>query len=202
MVDEGYTKFNLNWTRHPPFRHDQIQDLIKWRKHLWFAGLIGYDADDKVGYGNMSARIGNQFVVSGTQTGILRNTNANHWSLVQGYSFEDNRVDCTGPVAASSESLTHAALYELDLSILAVVHGHSRDIWRRLLHRIPTTDPKVAYGTPEMAQELRRLYEESAWFREEGVVIMAGHQDGVIAFGATIGQAAKRILDLVIDDHT
>lgn len=49
------------------------------------------------------------------------------------------------------------------------------------------------YGTPEMAREFPRLYHETD-FADSGVAVMAGHEEGIVAFGADTGQAAERIL--------
>ena len=46
-----------------------------------------------------------------------------------------------------------------------------------------------------MAYEFRRLYEETD-FAEQGVAVMGGHEEGIVAFGQTIEQAEQRILRL------
>jgi hypothetical protein len=61
------------------------------------------------------------------------------------------------------------------------------------MFRVPSTGYNVAYGTPEMARELVRLYRETE-FAKEGVAQMAGHEDGVVSFGDTIENAAQRLL--------
>jgi ribulose-5-phosphate 4-epimerase/fuculose-1-phosphate aldolase len=99
-------------------------------------------------------------------------------------------------VQASSEALTHAAIYELDAGIRAIAHVHSGELWDRLLDRIPTTSPDVPYGTPEMAREFRRLYRESG-FAETGVAVMAGHAEGLVAVAGDIHEATRRLLDLL-----
>jgi hypothetical protein len=59
---------------------------------------------------------------------------------------------------ASSESLTHAAVYSGDGAAGAVIHCHADALWQRLVGRVPTTSAEVAYGTPEMAGEVLRLF--------------------------------------------
>ena len=94
---------------------------------------------------------------------------------------------------ASSEALTHAALYELDAGICAIVHVHSLILWRTLIHRVPTTAEEVRYGTREIAREFLRFYRETD-LPEIGVAVMAGHKEGIVTFGHTMEQAAQRIL--------
>jgi len=193
MTDEVGIKFELDWLPTPELKLQIIEDLMEWRKPLWLAGLIGYSYPDSVGFGNMSARIFDKFVITGTNTGGKRKLKGQDFALVTQYSFEHNRVQCTGPVAASSESLTHAALYQLDIRITAVVHVHSTRLWMALKDKIPTTSSEAAYGTVEMANEFGELWKDP-WFKKNGIAVMGGHQDGLIALGATVREATRRIL--------
>lgn len=197
MIDEGYTKYEVDWHRTPPLPADDVRSLNECRNRLYEAGLVGYYAEHGVGFGNLSIRgaTPGTFVISGTQTGHIPHTDARHYALVTGYDIAANRVTCEGPVQASSEALTHAAIYELDPAIRAIAHAHSGELWRRLKDRIPTTAPDVPYGTPEMAREFRRLYAETD-FAETGVAVMAGHEEGLVAVGATIDEATDRLLAL------
>lgn len=197
MIDEGYIKFDIDWRRGPPPDVQAVADLNRWRKPLYEAGLIGEYADLGIGFGNISMRSGaaGQFVISGTQTGHLDDLGPEHYALVTDYDIAANRVSCSGQVKASSESMTHAAIYELNPAITGVVHVHSAAMWNRLINRLPTTNPDVAYGTPAMAQEFLRLYHDTD-FAEKGVAIMAGHDEGILSFGTDLTEAAGRILDL------
>jgi len=108
--------------------------------------------------------------------------------------FRSNSVVSIGPIHPSAESMTHAALYECSPAVQAVVHVHSKEMWETNAWKAPTTDPRVRYGTPEMAAEFKLLYDESAWFRERGFAVMGGHEDGLISVGQTLHDAAERIL--------
>jgi L-ribulose-5-phosphate 4-epimerase len=197
MIDEGYTKFTVYWSDRSPVDHPAVAELERWRQPLFEAGLVGHYADLDVGYGNLSMRVdaGGLFIISGTQTGHLARTDRHHYALVTEANIDENSVRCTGSVQASSETLTHAAIYELDLSIQAVVHVHSAGLWERLKHAAPTTDADVAYGTPEMAGEFKRLYRTTE-LPDTGVAVMAGHESGLVSLGTTLREAALRILSL------
>jgi ribulose-5-phosphate 4-epimerase/fuculose-1-phosphate aldolase len=195
MIDEGYTKYQVAWTRSEAIPADELRSLDVWRRRLYHAGLIGHDEQHDVGYGNISIRAGKGFIISGTQTGHIADTDGRHYSRVTAYSIDANRVECSGPVQASSEALTHAAIYELAPEIAAVVHVHSRPLWTRYRDVLPTSGAGIPYGTPEMAREFQRLYRETA-FADDGVAVMAGHDDGLIAFGRDMEQGARRILAL------
>lgn len=196
-IDEGYVKYESHWTPGPATHVEAARQLDAWRRPLFEAGLIGEYAKHGVGYGNLSVRRGtsNLFLITGTQTGKLAVTDERHYSLVTDCDLRGNVVRCSGPIQASSEAMTHGAIYALGDAIGAVVHAHSRALWEAHLGRLPTTDPDVAYGTPAMAMELDRLYRMGG-FREAGIAVLAGHEDGVVSFGTTIEEAATRLLTL------
>jgi len=196
-IDEGYIKYQSFWTKAPATHPAAAEKLESWRRPLFDAGLIGEYREYGIGYGNISIRCGEpgQFLISGTQTGNVATTDRAHYSLVTAWGIHANRVCCVGPVQASSEAMTHAAIYELDLNIGAIVHVHSEVLWQRFLNVLPTTSPDVAYGTPEMANEFRRLYRDTD-FRKSALAVMAGHDEGLLSFGDTLEEAAIRILDL------
>lgn len=195
MIDEGYTKYECSWRQAPALAIERIAALNDWRNRLYDHGLIGYYKRHGVGFGNVSIRDGDSsgFIISGTQTGHISRTDQNHYSLVTACDIDANHVSCEGPVQASSEALTHAAIYALDPAIRAIVHVHDQALWHRLMYRAPTTAPNVYYGTPEMAKEFARLYRETG-LAEERIAEMGGHEEGIVSFGNDIDEAAQRIL--------
>ena len=195
--DEGYIKYESVWAPGPPPAAAVAEELDRWRHELYAMGLIGYDDDHEVGYGNISVHASQpgQFFISGTQTGHLEHTDRSHYTLVTSCDIETNRVHCCGPVEASSEAMTHAAIYRVNLGIRAVVHVHSTDLWNSTRDVLPTTGPTVAYGTPAMAEEFRRLYLHGD-LANAGIAVMAGHPGGLISFGGTLEHATTRILNL------
>jgi ribulose-5-phosphate 4-epimerase/fuculose-1-phosphate aldolase len=196
-IDEGYVKYQSHWSPGAAPDTAAAQLLEEWRKPLFAAGLVGHYDELNIGFGNLSTRSGEpgQFLITGTQTGHIEQTTVAHYSLVTSFDVGHNEVYCTGPVQASSEAMTHAALYALDPSIAAIVHVHSKPLWDRYLRKLPTSDSTVAYGTPEMAMELERLYRNSP-FGSDGVAVMGGHEDGLISIGESIEQATTKILAL------
>ena len=134
------------------------------------------------------------FVVTGTQTGGLRQLAVEHLAVVRRWDVATNRVWSEGQELPSSESLTHGAVYDLSPSIRAVFHGHAPALWRQAAAlRLPISDPHVEYGTPEMAHEVARLYRDTP-LAEMGVFAMGGHEDGVVSFGATPAEAGARLV--------
>ncbi len=196
-LDEGYIKYDSRWTPGPAPDSTLTDELERWRLPLFEAGLVGHYAEHNVGYGNLSVRgpLPDQFVISATQTGALRKTGPEHYTLVTATDIGRNRVWSTGPLKASSEAMTHAALYALSSAINAIVHVHSKSLWNEYLNVLPTTDLAVAYGTPAMAAEFERLW-SAGRFRNDGLAVMAGHEEGIVSIGTTLEEASRRVLAL------
>ena len=109
--------------------------------------------------------------------------------------MKKNMVKTLGPIRASSESMTHCAVYQARDSINCVLHVHNRELWKRLLDLgCDSTESDTPYGTPQIAFEVATLIglrRESSSF-----IVMAGHEDGIIGYGETISSAFEQILGL------
>ena len=101
-------------------------------------GLIGMYPDG-IGFGNISIRCNeNTFLISGTATGGIIDLDNSHYALVTDYNLTTNSLTCKGSINASSESLTHALIYESSPSTNAVIHIHNLALWKKLMHEVPT----------------------------------------------------------------
>jgi len=188
MIDEGYIKFNCYWEKANVFQNKDIAALNDWRTQLYKLGLVGAYANG-IGFGNVSQRLeGNQFIISGTATGNLETLDASHYALVTDFDIDKNKVFCKGLTKASSESMSHAVIYQALSNVKAVFHIHHKKMWQHYLHKVPTTRDSAAYGTPEMAYEILRLLKESSLL-ETRFFTMAGHEEGILAFGETLAEA-------------
>jgi hypothetical protein len=70
----------------------------------------------------------------------------------------------------------------------AVVHCHDSKLWAAVLNQAPTTSKAIAYGTPEMAYEIMRLFTASD-VRSREIFVMAGHEGGIVTFGKDLEEA-------------
>ncbi|MEK8090274.1 class II aldolase/adducin family protein [Thermithiobacillus plumbiphilus] len=202
--EDGVIKFELDFEPGPALPASLLCELNDWRQRLFAAGLIGQDAAryGGVGYGNVSMRLPpvhapmpGAFVVSGTQTGGLPVLTPEHYALVLACQPARNYIRATGPIAPSSEAMTHGMFYAVNDTLQFVMHGHSPLIWGRAADLgIPVTRADVPYGTPAMAEEIARLYADPA-ARGRGIFAMGGHEDGVIAFAERAAEAGGTLLD-------
>jgi L-ribulose-5-phosphate 4-epimerase len=194
MMDEkGYIKFNCQSIKDKPVDKKLIEQLNVWRNKLYHLKLVGAYPNG-IGFGNISIRLdGKNFLITGSATGNHQYLTNKHYTIVTSYNFAENTLTCNGPIQASSESLTHAAVYEANKDINAVIHIHSKSLWNRLLQIIPTTSPTVEYGTPQMAMEIHRLFKETN-LNSKKILVMAGHEEGIISFGKDLEEAGNLIL--------
>jgi L-ribulose-5-phosphate 4-epimerase len=197
MINEtGSVKYECDWEKSNAFDLPHINDLNNFRAKLYALRFIGAYANG-IGYGNISMRLeGNLFLISGTSTGHLEFLTREHYTKVTAYNFGQNRLTCCGPIKASAESLTHAAVYECDNETNAVIHIHDKKLWNQLQGKVPTTSPDVEYGTPQMALEMFRLFKESN-VKTSKILVMAGHEEGIITFGKTLDEAMNVILKYI-----
>ena len=164
-------------------------ELNAYRRKLLQLRLIGVDSNG-IGYGNLSIRDGttNNFYITGSATGGIPQLVLADCAKVVAYDFEKNWLRYDGSAIPSSESLTHAAVYESDAQAGSVIHCHDLKLWAALLNQAPTSSKAVDYGTPEMAYEVTRLFKVTA-VQSRKILVMAGHEGGIVAFGKDLEEA-------------
>lgn len=189
-----YVKFTYQCAREDISPFAALGELNACRRKLVDQHLLGVYSDG-VGFGNVSVRDGRtaSFYITGSATGGFPELTSTDCVRVVAYEFGRNWLSYEGAAIPSSESLTHAAIYESDPSASAVIHCHDSVLWRALLDRVPTTSKTIAYGTPEMACEIMRLFKISD-VRSKKIFVMAGHQDGVVAFGKNLEDAFDMLM--------
>ncbi|WPU65965.1 class II aldolase/adducin family protein [Peredibacter starrii] len=192
--DEGVIKFKLTLKRAPAPEMNQVIALEKWRALFFKLALIGEYPIDKIGYGNLSSRIGKKtFIITGSQTGHLAHLQAHHYSKVIECDLKKGSVTAEGLIPPSSESLTHYGMYEANPNINYVFHVHHQKLWEMMCNGpFDYISDDVPYGTQAMAEAASQLMGT----KTSGIFVMKGHEDGIISYGATPEEAGKIILEL------
>lgn len=206
---EGVIKYHLDFTRRSveqPGFFKALASLNEARSALKARSLIGQDPSryGGDGFGNISLRfVGQQFLISGSQTGQLERLTSSDIALVEDFNYAANQLKASGMTKPSSESMTHGVAYQSLAKINAVVHVHSPDIW---CHSdclgLSATAADIPYGTPQMAEAVRQLL--LAECRRDSissqsalpaiVFVMKGHEDGVVAVGDTLEDCKQALL--------
>ena len=193
-MDEGYIKYDCRWMKAKPVSSEKIKDINLIRNRFHKIGLIGV-YDNGIGFGNIIIRSESDFLITGSATGGIELLDENHYVTVNNYNLEENTLVCTGPIKASSESLSHAVIYESLPAVNAVIHVHHLELWKELMHKLPTTSDQVSYGTPDMAFEIKRLLLETTT-QEQKALVMGGHEEGILVFGNSLEEAENIMLKL------
>ena len=184
-----YVKFKYQRALPDIAPFDALVELNAFRRKLLEQHLMGVDSNG-VGFGNLSVRDGStmSFYITGSATGGLPELTPTDCVRVVAYDFATNCLCYEGTAIPSSESLTHAAIYESVPTISAVIHCHDSVLWPTRLDRVPTTSKAIAYGTPEMAYEIMRLFKVTD-ARSRKIFVMAGHEGGIVSFGKNFAEA-------------
>ena len=184
-----YVKFTSERTNGKLTPFGGFAELNAYRRQLRELRLIGVDSNG-VGFGNLSVRddATENFYITGSATAGIPELTLADCAKVLAYDFERNWVGYEGSTIPSSESLTHAAIYEFDAKVGAVIHCHDSRSWAVILNQAPTTSKTVRYGTPEMAYEMMRLFSLTD-VRSRKILAMAGHEGGIVTFGRDLEEA-------------
>jgi ribulose-5-phosphate 4-epimerase/fuculose-1-phosphate aldolase len=203
VIDDGIIKYDRsNFTQCGPINLVEYSDLEYWRKKLFKLNLIGEYPDLHVGFGNISV-IKNyshfyqsplpQFIITGTQTGKYSDLDGRFYTRVLNYDINNLKIEMLGPIEASSEALTHAAIYAHNKNIKAIFHIHSAKIWNGMIKdKTNFTCKSIPYGTVEMARATERCIDQ----KDFGSFCMHGHEDGVVSYGRSLDEAGQLILEL------
>lgn len=186
IMEDGYTKYQVRHHLGPAPEHAGLPTLEALRTWLFEVGGVGI-TEQGIGYGNVSLRRDkSSFIVSATSTGGIRKLGAQGYSLVTHWDIRANTLDCYGVKPASSEALTHGAVYEASPTVGCVVHIHSVDFFKKYLKQnVPATIPGALYGTTAMAESVAELVCKCP---QAGSLVMTGHQDGILFYGPGVSE--------------
>jgi L-ribulose-5-phosphate 4-epimerase len=184
-----YIKFTCEQAATEITRFGALAELNAYRRKLLHLRVIGVNANG-IGFGNLSIRDSatENFYITGSATGRKPELTLADCARVVAYDFEKNWLRYEGSAIPSSESLTHAAVYESDAKAGSVIHCHDSKLWAALLNKAPTSSKAVDYGTPEMACEVTRFFKVTD-VQSTKILVMAGHEGGIVAFGKDLEEA-------------
>ena len=197
MNETGSVKFKCDRVEAELTRFAGFDALNECRRKLLDLGMVGLDANG-IGFGNLSVRDGtnfSRFYITGSGTSGIANLKPTDCARVVAYDFGKNWLRCEGSTIASSESLTHAAVYECDPTARSVIHCHDLKLWTALLHQVPTTAKTAEYGTPEMANAVQQLFKTTDVKRAK-IFVMAAHDGGIVAFGNDLQEAFEKLSEV------
>lgn len=194
VMDDGVIKYSSERVAGQVPASAALTHLNAARSTLFELGLIGAYPDG-IGYGNLSLREeGVRFVISASATGAEPTLRLDQYCMVEAFSVERNWVRSRGDLPASSESMTHGAIYLANPAVQCVIHVHSRALFDALLAQdVVHTAADIAYGTPAMARAVMQLVQTQPALPV--LFVMAGHDEGVVAYGADLKSVTALLVD-------
>lgn len=182
---DGYIKFRIDHQNAKPVCTDEnIAELLKFRTEIFDRGWIGV-LPDGVGFGNLSVRQENHFIITGNATGKHRMLNSTYFARILNYDTKSNICTSEGPLKPSSESGTHAVIYDVLPDINVILHIHNTEIWKKIIENGFSTAENIEYGTPKMAEAVKKLVQQPE-VRNARLFAMKGHENGLVFFGEKI----------------
>ena len=193
--EEGVVKYSLEFKKTEPISSTCKDKIEAIREELYALNLIGA-YEDGIGFGNISLKNQDSFVITGTQTGHLKSLHVEDYSLVERVDFDTFTTYASGACKPSSEAITHACIYELDSKIQAVIHVHSEKLWRYMLENDFVSTSDVEYGSLEMVKDIQNIY-ANLEVSENRAFVMKGHFEGVFVFDKTLELAKKHLFEIL-----
>lgn len=196
---EGIIRFQSHLNRIALQPSLDIAELTAWRDLLYRLHLVGQDASryEGFGFGNLSIRSRQYptgFIVTGSQTGHLDHLDCRHFCLISAWTLDPPELWADGTIQPSSESLTHAAVYAGSSHVGAVIHVHCPELWGlQGTIELPVTNPQAGCGTVDLALEIEQMMVDLC-NPKNGVWILGGHEDGILAFGPDITTTGLSLL--------
>lgn len=206
VIDDGVIKYDrTNFTYLNQIPENEYSEIEYWREKLYQLNLIGEEPISHIGFGNISEKhdlshvrpsFTPQFIITGTQTGGHPKLDGKYYTRVLSFDIDQAKIEAMGPLEASSEALTHGAIYQGNPNIKGIIHIHHKAIWEGILKdENISTDKGISYGTTEMAKSALKLVQH----HDEGYFAMDGHEDGVIAYGKNLTKAFELIYSLYLN---
>lgn len=200
QYDDGYVKYKATRLEEPLPKIDLFEELNKTRSTLHRLKLIGIYPNG-IGFGNISIRYQdeasesageNSFIISGTATGESEVLTPDQYTLVKSCDPQHNTVYTAGMIDASSESMSHGMIYSTLPQVHAAIHIHSRKLFDFMIKNdYPKTPKEIPYGTPEMAYAIAEQIKKDN--STQGLFVMAGHDEGIMAYGEDLKMAYQLI---------
>ncbi len=208
MAKPEAIKFNYRFDKDDIPEFSIIYKLKYIKNYLLKYRLFGINSDG-LSYGNLSAYSDKlmdyysaysnkiKFIISASGTSGIKNFTIDDYTIIVDYDFAKNYLHFIGKRIASSESLTHAAIYNSVNNVKYVVHFHNEQIWSRNIHKLLTTDIDIEYGTPELAQCIIDLLRYKKNLKP--VIILGGHPNGIIIWENNVNSLFKIIEELLMN---
>ena len=167
-MKEGKIKFNTVFVSDTVPSDPNLGQLKKWSEQFQKNGLTPEVEGNYTG--NLSFRLNEGFVITASALKNKENLGDDSFVTVKKYDQQTNTFYVEGKKKPSSESIMHQLIYDSNMEIMAVFHGHNYLIVRFAKEiKLPVTENEYESGTVELAKEVLKILGDNK------VVVLKNH---------------------------
>lgn len=169
----------------------------KLNKELIAVGkrIAKYGLNGDMGWGNISYRKENGFVINATKESIGK-LNEEKLVFVKSADWKKKSVKAIGLKEPSSECFMHAIAYELRKDITVVLHLHDNLVLKHAKElRVKETRTEKPYGTIELAKEIKKVLgkENCIAIKNHGILALGKNMDDAFALAVELHKKSEEL---------
>ena len=143
------------------FRSQKIYFLFFRKSTVLEQNFIGI-YENGIGFGNLSFRYKDNFIITASATGGARELGMTGYTLVNSVDIAKNTVHSMGPLPASSETMSHASVYQNSTLANYVLHIHNSMLFNFLKERNALSTPEdIGMSIAHLQSQLTFLCQEA-----------------------------------------
>ncbi len=170
-------------------------ELITWGKRLSEMGCIPtypHPEDPHIisSAGNLSARIGNRFIITAAGSNLGKLTNDDFVEILK-VDIYSKTITANGIKEPSSETMLHNSIYQKRHDVQVIFHGHHKEMLGQCEKLgLKSTKRWYPYGTLELMESVSEVLGKNS-----NIIIMKDH--GFLSFGKTCQQAGNLVIQVL-----
>lgn len=186
MEESATAPFRTVKIRREPPQNEKIGELRYWCDRFHDLGLAPVYQGRSLGNLSFRVREGEStFVITASALTLKQDLPAEAFVSVYGTTDGGKAVLAGGTQDPSSESLLHFHVYETRREVMAVFHGHSREILKKAdLLGLPVTETAEPFGSMKLVQSVLRVLGNHSF------LILRKH--GFLSMGRTMRDAGEQ----------
>ncbi len=188
-------KFNLKWGT--AIEEGLYLELEKWRVLFFKMNLIGESSTTNSLHGDVSRRLSDNqdhYIITGKDTQRYSNLTGSHYTKVTKCDEKKGTADAIGPIAPSSEAITHYFIYKTFPQVKSIFHLYNLDLWNYMKENdYATTKEDVFQDVEGLELRIKRIIKKSP----SGIFAFSHHPGEFLCYATSSDEAGKIILDLV-----
>jgi ribulose-5-phosphate 4-epimerase/fuculose-1-phosphate aldolase len=190
MGPASIVKFKVQFVGHDVPTDPRVDTLRVWCERFNELGLTPMAPGGSRALGNLSFRLREDdaaFVITGSTLSTKERMASGDFVTVLRSDLAGRTVYAAGTRDPSSESMMHYEIYRHRPEVMAIFHGHDRQITAAAaVLGVPETAVEQLSGTPELLAEVMQILGRATF------VVMKNH--GFLSLGRTMDEAGQQAI--------